>query len=307
MCGPFIEFKFSSFSQKDGDFNDHNLASDSIIAGSRHVSRENKTKYMNSIEFSHLAVDTFGHLNVHNGAPDAGNQYDTGRVSERRPVTNPRVEEYERIPKEDSKYWRDLSFALIALFCLIVLVATVVIWYLCRRCRLDGEHKITDEFDIDDADSSYVVLHHFHPVRNTYETLQTMSSECSNGIRQPLSLRGKRIYRPKRRLLNEYTDDVFESEDSAGSKTSRRYPLQVIPENEHADSEGKDSDEAGQSSDIPSSENNDDTEFQAKQSTPPVINNSSAAAGAINSSTSNNDIKSVDPAQKPLMSCIIDV
>ena len=106
---------------------------------------------MNSIEFSHLAVDAFGHLNAHNVAPNAGfsaNQYETDKESGHRVVTNPRVEEYERITKEDSKYWRDLSFALIAVFCLIVLVATVVIWYLCRRCRLAGEHKIADDFDI---------------------------------------------------------------------------------------------------------------------------------------------------------------
>lgn len=303
-CGPFIEFKFSSFSQKDGDYNDHNLPSDSIIAGNRHGSRENKTKYMNSIEFSHIAVDSFGHIGVHNAAPNSGisaNQYETDRESGHRAVTNPRVEEYERITKEDSKYWRDLSFALIAVFCLIVLVATVVIWYLCRRCRLAGEHKITDDFDIDDADSSYVVLHHFHPVRNTYETLQTVS-DSSNGIRQPLSLRGKRIYRPKRRLLNEYADDVFESEDSAGSKTSRRYPLQVIPENERSDSEGKDSDEVGHSSELPSSENNDDTESQVKQSS---ITTDTPVAAA-DSSTLNGDQKNFSPAQ-PVVNCIIDV
>ena len=129
-------------------------------------------------------------------------------------------------------------------------------------------------------------------------------SESSNGIRQPLSLRGKRIYRPKRRLLNEYADDVFESEDSAGSKTSRRYPLQVIPENERSDSEGKDSDEAGHSSELPSSENNDDTESQVKENTTPVIPDTSAAAA--DSSTLNSDQNSVSPAQ-PMVNCIIDV
>jgi hypothetical protein len=40
----------------------------------------------------------------------------------------------------------------------------------------------------------------------------------------------KGTYRPKRRLLNYDADDVFESEDSAGSRTSRLGPLHPIPE-----------------------------------------------------------------------------
>ena len=41
--------------------------------------------------------------------------------------------------------------------------------------------------------------------------------------------RSRRIYRPQRRLMNEYVDDVFESEDSGGSR-SIRIPLHTIPE-----------------------------------------------------------------------------
>lgn len=41
--------------------------------------------------------------------------------------------------------------------------------------------------------------------------------------------RSRRIYRPQRRLMNEYVDDVFESEDSGGSR-SLRIPLHTIPE-----------------------------------------------------------------------------
>ena len=42
-------------------------------------------------------------------------------------------------------------------------------------------------------------------------------------------------YRPKRRLMNEYVDDVFESDDSGGSRTLR-LPLATIPEKSDSDS-----------------------------------------------------------------------
>ena len=42
-------------------------------------------------------------------------------------------------------------------------------------------------------------------------------------------IRYSRPYRPKRRLMAEYTDDVFDSEDSGGSR-SLRSMLETIPE-----------------------------------------------------------------------------
>ena len=40
-------------------------------------------------------------------------------------------------------------------------------------------------------------------------------------------------YTPKRRLMNEYVDEVFESDDSGGSRTLR-LPLATIPERNEA-------------------------------------------------------------------------
>lgn len=55
------------------------------------------------------------------------------------------------------------------------------------------------------------------------------SSPQRRSSRRSRFYRNRRIYRPQRRLMNEYVDDVFESEDSGGSR-SLRIPLHTIPE-----------------------------------------------------------------------------
>ena len=60
-------------------------------------------------------------------------------------------------------------------------------------------------------------------------------------------LRMNWTYKPKRRLLNYDADDVFESEDSSGSRSSRKTPLQPIPER----SPSADSDHGKGSQDLP--------------------------------------------------------
>ena len=69
---------------------------------------------------------------------------------------------------------------------------------------------------------------------------QTSSGDLTPGsgqLTQKQELRMNWTYKPKRRLLNYDADDVFESEDSSGSRTSRKAPLQPIPERSISDSE----------------------------------------------------------------------
>ena len=69
---------------------------------------------------------------------------------------------------------------------------------------------------------------------------QTSSSDLapvSGHLMERQELRMNWTYKPKRRLLNYDADDVFESEDSSGSRTSRKAPLQPISEKSFSDSE----------------------------------------------------------------------
>ncbi|KAK6191387.1 hypothetical protein SNE40_003091 [Patella caerulea] len=140
--------------------------------------------------------------------------------------------EVEGIPTKSSEdhYWKKLAFALIGVLCVLIIVATMVVWYACRKLHTSVQRKRADDEDSDDADNGYVVIRSIrqapYPV-----TTETNGDGCLNNTTYQLlhQQRLVRPYRPKRRLLNEYADDVFESEDSAGSKSSRRV-LSSIPE-----------------------------------------------------------------------------
>ncbi|XP_076450902.1 uncharacterized protein LOC143286879 isoform X2 [Babylonia areolata] len=74
-----------------------------------------------------------------------------------------------------------------------------------------------------------------------------VSEDTDDEVAPRRELRLKGTYKPKRRLLNYDADDVFESEDSSGSRTSRKLPLQSIPERSAA----SDSDSTGVSVPVP--------------------------------------------------------
>ncbi|KAK7468123.1 hypothetical protein BaRGS_00036638 [Batillaria attramentaria] len=159
------------------------------------------------------------------------------------------------IEKDDGEYWKNLAFALIGVVCVLIFVATVVVLMACRKLHETAALKRPDEDE--DDDSGYVVIRAIRPAPNRLlrpppsdftpspAAASLLAAEesgdvpCCNsqGQRQlQLDQRCKGIYRPKRRLLNYDADDVFESEDSAGSRTSRKTPLQAIPEKSVSDS-----------------------------------------------------------------------
>ncbi|KAK3580844.1 hypothetical protein CHS0354_032902 [Potamilus streckersoni] len=136
----------------------------------------------------------------------------------------------EVLSKDSSSYWRSLAFALIGILCAMVLLTGFIFLMYCRFCRHMKESAHCNEGD--DVESGYVVIHKFPPA--VYQVSPPSSPEVSVPRGPVRPLRVYRNYRPKRRLLNEYVDDVFESEDSAGSH-SLRLPLETIPEKSDSD------------------------------------------------------------------------
>ncbi|KAL8580700.1 hypothetical protein ACOMHN_004741 [Nucella lapillus] len=170
------------------------------------------------------------------------------------------------VQKDDGEYWKNLAFALIGVVCVLIFVATIVVLMACRKLHETAAIKRPDEDE--DDDSGYVVIRAIRPPHMTHRPLA--SSSANNPVPAAVALLGetqdggdlaqdadhqsprrelrvKGTYKPKRRLLNYDADDVFESEDSSGSRTSRKLPLQAIPER----SVSSDSDNANVSVQVP--------------------------------------------------------
>lgn len=142
---------------------------------------------------------------------------------------------------EDEAYWKTLAFALIGILSLLVMITTVVVVFTCHRFRnYSWLCKGVTQEQAEDAESGgYVIIHRFIPPA-TSTTPPGASDRDSPEYTHPFVSyhpRNSRLgaYKPKRRLMNEYVDDVFESDDSAGSRTLRS-PLATILEKSDCES-----------------------------------------------------------------------
>ncbi|GFR88032.1 hypothetical protein ElyMa_002507400 [Elysia marginata] len=142
-------------------------------------------------------------------------------------------------------------FALIALLCLLIIVTTVVVVVVCLKLQHALVIKQTEEPDVDDADSGYVVIrtirdasglraacsdhslylqdeHSVHPPLLASEDTGLGSSDAPSSFSspgQPLCFL-PRVYTPQRRLLTYDADDVFESDDQA-----QHHMIPQVPDN----------------------------------------------------------------------------
>lgn len=127
--------------------------------------------------------------------------------------------------------WRLLAYALIGVLCVLVVtvvVSLLVSWH-CIRKRKAAINRYYVE-----GEGEYVVISRLpdlviHPPLTENLPGSPPGSPQRRSSRRSRFYRNRRIYRPQRRLMNEYVDDVFESEDSGGSR-SLRIPLHTIPE-----------------------------------------------------------------------------
>nr|XP_022315768.1 uncharacterized protein LOC111119653 [Crassostrea virginica] len=126
--------------------------------------------------------------------------------------------------------WRLLAYVLIGVLSALVLTVVVslfVSWHCIRKKKAAINRNYEGE-------GEYVVIcrlpdlvSHPPPTENIPRSPPVSPQRRSS--RRSRFYRSRRIYRPQRRLMNEYVDDVFESEDSGGSR-SVRIPLHTIPE-----------------------------------------------------------------------------
>ncbi|ESP04682.1 hypothetical protein LOTGIDRAFT_170520 [Lottia gigantea] len=150
---------------------------------------------------------------------------------------NPRIIEEVPTTSSEDKYWKNLAFALIGVLCVLIIAATMVVWYACRKLHASVQIKRPEYDDTDDPDNGYVVIRsirHTAPPSN-----QPLSQSRINNTNYQLLQQQQRLirpYRPKRRLLNEYADDVFESDDSGGSRASRRILCSIPEQNDESTS-----------------------------------------------------------------------
>ncbi|KAH3852041.1 uncharacterized protein LOC127874866 [Dreissena polymorpha] len=151
----------------------------------------------------------------------------------------------EKTPKvlnavEEERLWRTLAFALIGIICLLVVAAAVLFFLSLNGLRYyPGWFCKTVNNDAgDDSENGYVVIHQFIPNCATPPASPSPTPKEREAESEPTHVLVKykpgitqynRGYKPKRRLLPESADDVFESDDSAGN---RSIPLAPIPEKE---------------------------------------------------------------------------
>lgn len=140
---------------------------------------------------------------------------------------------------EEEAYWKTLAFALIGILSLLVVITTLVVLFTCHRFRnYSWLCKGVTQEQAEDAESGgYVIIHRFIPpaVSGTLPSADEDSPEATHPFVTYQSRNTRNgAYRPKRRLMNEYVDDVFESDDSAGSRTLRP-ALAPIPEKSDSD------------------------------------------------------------------------
>ncbi|XP_033730575.1 uncharacterized protein LOC117319985 [Pecten maximus] len=152
------------------------------------------------------------------------------------------------------EHWRQLAFSLIGVLCLLVVVATVIVFvtyarFLKYRQAKTRRQSISERGEME---GEYVVIHRrpsgyiptsleeFNQISEGSPVSPLLESLSHNnyhrGPDRYSRLPRRNNYRPQRRLLNEYVDDVFESDNSDGSRTSGiRGHLQTIPETPDGD------------------------------------------------------------------------
>ncbi|XP_076471391.1 uncharacterized protein LOC143301178 [Babylonia areolata] len=155
------------------------------------------------------------------------------------------------VQKDDGEYWKSLAFALIGVVCVLIFVATIVVLIACKKLHETAAVKRPEEDD--DDDSGYVVIRAIRPPNMLHRGVASLQADQSSATRallegsdvspcrapsepnlvsqrQELGLRGG--YTPVRQLLNYDADDVFESEDSSGSRSTcrRDLPQRPLPE-----------------------------------------------------------------------------
>lgn len=140
---------------------------------------------------------------------------------------------------EEERHWKVLAFALIGVLSALVLLTTIVVIVTCHRIRnYTWFCKGVANEQGEDAESGYVIIHRFIP-QSASPSPPTASGQNSPETHPFVSYQRRNsrngAYKPKRRLMNEYVDDVFDSDDSGGSKTLR-LPLATIPEKSDSDS-----------------------------------------------------------------------
>ncbi|XP_069132792.1 uncharacterized protein [Argopecten irradians] len=150
------------------------------------------------------------------------------------------------------EHWRQLAFSLIGVLCLLVVVATVIVFVTYARFLKYRQAKTRrpSTSERGEMEGEYVVIHRrpsgyvpasleeFNQISEGSPVSPLLES-LSHGHRGPdrySRLPRRNNYRPQRRLLNEYVDDVFESDNSDSSRTSGvRGHLQTIPETPDGD------------------------------------------------------------------------
>lgn len=139
------------------------------------------------------------------------------------------------LSQENEREWKNLAFALIGVLSVLIILTTLLVLIICYKVRHTGWFcKSVTGIDQEDTENGYVVIHRFVPVGTTDAEASTSPhgsppNTSAENIRNLNQNRRYRPYRPKRRLMNEYTDEVFDSEDSAGSR-SLRSMLETIQE-----------------------------------------------------------------------------
>lgn len=167
---------------------------------------------------------------------------------------NESIPEYDHmVEQSDMEHWKKLAFSLIGVLCLLVIVATVIVFVTYVRFLKYRRAKTSRQSSSDrgDVEGEYVVIHR-RPSGYVPASMEEFTQISNNSSVSPLldhqspttsprandrsRLPRHNNYRPQRRLLNEYVDDVFESEDSGGSRSSGiRGHLQTIPETPDGD------------------------------------------------------------------------
>lgn len=166
------------------------------------------------------------------------------------------------LSNEDKVYWKKLAFSLIGLLSVLVTVTTLTVLITYYKFKHTGWFCKRVNQDQDDMENGYVVIHKFIPdpvslCHNHQSACTASEASSSNPVvsgagetTHPLlsykdNPRRCKPYRPKRRLMNECVDEVFESDDSGGSR-SLRLPLATIPEGDGSSSDIKASPGASQ-------------------------------------------------------------
>ncbi|OWF51964.1 uncharacterized protein LOC110448451 [Mizuhopecten yessoensis] len=168
---------------------------------------------------------------------------------------NKTLPKYDLVEKSDMEHWRELAFSLIGVLCLLVVVATVIVFVTYARFLKYRQTKTRSQSSSErgEMEGEYVVIHrrpssyvpssleeftqisNGSPVSPLLEHLSQNTSHRAN-VDRYTRLPRRNNYRPQRRLLNEYVDDVFESDNSDGSRSSGiRGHLQTIPETPDGD------------------------------------------------------------------------